>query len=204
MLDVGCGPGVAIALAARPDATVAGVDPSAVMVAQARRRNRRAIAAGLVTVAEGAAERLPFPDVSFDAVLAVNSLTHWRSRDDGLREVARVLGPGGRLVLLLRLRDPGAGRATRAAYGFPAGELPQLAAALCAAGLEVTAEERRTTDGELTVAVLATRSRPGMGRRSPPWSEPANRSHDPIPAWEPRGNERHPSATEAHDDDDGL
>jgi ubiquinone/menaquinone biosynthesis C-methylase UbiE len=95
VLDVGCGPGVAISLAARPDTTVAGVDPSDVMVTQARRRNRRAIAAGLVTVDEGAAERLPFPDASFDAVLAVNSLSHWRSRDDGLREVARVLAPGG-------------------------------------------------------------------------------------------------------------
>src|SRR5262245_42418303 len=62
VLEVGCGPGVAVALAARraTEGLVVGTDPSPVMVAQARRRNRARIGAGRVEVTPAPAERLPY------------------------------------------------------------------------------------------------------------------------------------------------
>ncbi|MEH2509339.1 ubiquinone/menaquinone biosynthesis C-methylase UbiE [Nitrobacteraceae bacterium AZCC 1564] len=101
VLEIGFGPGegVAAVLAAAPTAQIAGVDPSPVMLAMARRRNRAAVAAGRVSLVEGAAEHLPFGDASFDAVFAINSLQLWQDVPAGLREVRRVLRAGGRIAL---------------------------------------------------------------------------------------------------------
>jgi ubiquinone/menaquinone biosynthesis C-methylase UbiE len=155
VLEIGCGPGLALAAAARgPAARITGVDPSAVMVAQARRRNRHA---ARVTVVEAGAEALPLGDASVDAALAVNSLSHWRERDGGLAELARVLRPGGRAALVLRLRNPAAGRLDRSAYGLPAERTGELEAALGAAGLQPTARRTGDCDGEATLALLVTR-----------------------------------------------
>jgi SAM-dependent methyltransferase len=159
VLEIGCGPGLALAAAARgPAARVTGVDPSAVMVVQARRRNRRR---AHVTVLEAGAEALPLADASVDAAIAVNSISHWRERDRGLAEVARVLRPGGRAALVLRLRNPAAGRLDRSAYGLPAERAGELEAALGAAGLEPTARRTSDCDGEATLALLVTRGRRG-------------------------------------------
>lgn len=153
VLDIGCGPGVGVRIAADRAGTgrAAGADPSAVMVRQARRRLR---GTGSVVV-QAPAERLPFPDGSFDGVSAVNSASHWESLDAGLREVRRVLVPGGRLVLVLRLHDASAGRASRAAYGLRPERLEPLRAAVRAAGLEIVAEARHEVDGEQTLALTA-------------------------------------------------
>jgi SAM-dependent methyltransferase len=160
VLEIGCGPGLALAAAARgPAARITGVDPSPVMVAQARRRNRRA--AERVTVLEAGAETLPLADASVDCAIAVNSLSHWRSRERGLAELARVLKPGGRAALVLRLRNPEAGRLDRSAYGFPAERTGALEAALNGAGLQPTGRRERECDGEATLALLVTRGSRG-------------------------------------------
>ena len=102
VLSIGFGPGVGLTeLVARlRNGRAAGIDPSPAMVAQARRRNRSDIDAGRLVLAEAAAERIPWPDGSFDGVLAVNSIQLWAPLPDGLREVARVLRPGGAFVAL--------------------------------------------------------------------------------------------------------
>jgi ubiquinone/menaquinone biosynthesis C-methylase UbiE len=102
VLSVGFGPGVGIAALVRrvPRGTVAGIDPSTTMVDQARRRNRRAIDAGQVTLVRAGAESIPWPDDAFGGVVAVNSMQLWDPLDAGVREVARVLAPGGTLVTL--------------------------------------------------------------------------------------------------------
>jgi ubiquinone/menaquinone biosynthesis C-methylase UbiE len=102
VLAVGFGPGVGIhELAGRlPRGCIAGIDPSPTMVDLARRRNREAVRTGQVALFEAAADAIPFPDGAFRGIVAVNSMQLWRPLDGSLREVARVLAPGGALVAL--------------------------------------------------------------------------------------------------------
>jgi ubiquinone/menaquinone biosynthesis C-methylase UbiE len=101
VLEVGFGPGVVVgrlsdlASAGR----VAGVDPSREMVAQARARNAAAIRSGRVDLRHGSVESLPFGPGDFDKALAVNSMQVWPDRATGLREIGRVLRPGGKVAL---------------------------------------------------------------------------------------------------------
>lgn len=117
VLDVGCGHGRSLAnLAARaPKGRVTGVDPSALMVDIAVHRNRSLVKARRVDVTIAAVEALPFPDGSFDKALCVHVLYFWASLDAGLREIARVLKPGGQLALVFRSAAD-----DRAVAGFPA------------------------------------------------------------------------------------
>lgn len=97
VLDVGCGDGeLACALAAR-GGDVIGLDPNPAMLAAAR---ERAAAANVPAVFQaGRAEALPFADASFDIVSAVTVLCFVPDARKALREMARVLRPGGRLVM---------------------------------------------------------------------------------------------------------
>ena len=88
VLDVGCGSGELLALAAGRGAVVAGVDPAEGMRALAAR------AVG-VEVRDGDAEHLPWPDASFDVVLAVNALQFADDIGAALAELVRVTVPGG-------------------------------------------------------------------------------------------------------------
>lgn len=90
-LDVGCGPGAALERAVATGAAVSGVDPSASMVTRAAKRVPDA------DVREGSAEDIPFPDDYFTIAINVASFHHWSDREAGLREIRRVLAPGGRL-----------------------------------------------------------------------------------------------------------
>jgi ubiquinone/menaquinone biosynthesis C-methylase UbiE len=101
VLEIGFGPGVAIELLAErvTSGRIDGIDPSSEMVAQAAARNAASIGAGRVALRQGFADRLPFDGGSFDKVLAINSVQVWPDPAAGLREVRRVLRPGGRVAL---------------------------------------------------------------------------------------------------------
>ena len=102
VLDVACGTGV-VALAAAalvgPGGRVVGLDPSPAMLAEAR---ALPTPAGGVPVEwhEGVAGALPFPDASFDAVTCQLGLMFFPDRVAALREMGRVLRPGGRLAVM--------------------------------------------------------------------------------------------------------
>ena len=90
ILDLGCGDGQLTARLAQSGAILTGVDADARMVEAAKARGLEAHHA--------MAERLPFPDASFDAVFS-NAALHWvRDQDAMMAEVRRVLKPGGRFV----------------------------------------------------------------------------------------------------------
>jgi ubiquinone/menaquinone biosynthesis C-methylase UbiE len=96
-LDIGCGPGAAVRMAAAIAEESVGVDRAQPMIDIARRRSR-----GLdnVRYEVGSAEALPFPGDAFTVVWAAHSFHHWENRREGLAEVARVLADGGRLLIL--------------------------------------------------------------------------------------------------------
>jgi arsenite methyltransferase len=99
VLDVGCGPGFYVAElldTVGPEGVVAGVDRSRDMLAVAARRT-----AGKANVGfhEAGATGLPFEDESFDRALSVQVFEYVEDVPGALREVRRVLRPGGRLVL---------------------------------------------------------------------------------------------------------
>ena len=82
---------------------IAGIDPSAAMLAQAQARNAAAVAAGKVDLRQGEAGRLPFANEAFDKAFAINSMQVWPDVGAGLREINRVLRPGGVLALAFTL-----------------------------------------------------------------------------------------------------
>jgi SAM-dependent methyltransferase len=101
LLDVGCGTAaMAVAAADRwPDVQVEGVDLSAGMLAVAARTVDAAGAAGdRVHLTQAPADRLPFADGAFDVALSAFVLQLVPSRPRALREMRRVLRPGGRLA----------------------------------------------------------------------------------------------------------
>ncbi len=97
VLDVGCGDAVLSVRLAAAGAEVTGVDTDPRMLAAARERADNSGEA--VAFVEGNILSLPFPDTSFDTVVAVAVLCFVEDIERAVREMARVLRPGGRLVL---------------------------------------------------------------------------------------------------------
>jgi len=102
VLEIGTGTGSVLLLVGRvaPDATVIGLDPDPEALAVAGRKLRRAGVEARLD--RGYADRLPYPDGSVDRVLSSFMLHHLPpdAQQAALREVRRVLAPGGRLHLV--------------------------------------------------------------------------------------------------------
>lgn len=105
VLDVGCGGGRTVAklAAIAPQEKVYGVDYSAESVAMARKVNRRAIETGRVEIREGSVSQLPFSDGMFDVVTAVETHFWWPDLPNDMREVFRVVKPGGTVVVIAEI-----------------------------------------------------------------------------------------------------
>jgi ubiquinone/menaquinone biosynthesis C-methylase UbiE len=110
VLEVGFGPGIAIEELARhaSQGRVFGVDHSDVMVRQARRRNPDRH----VELVHTSVDRLPDFGAPLDAMLAVNTIKFWGEPVERLRDLRRLLRPGGRIALVTQPRSPGATRET--------------------------------------------------------------------------------------------
>ena len=154
VLDIGCGPGRSLTeLAARaPRGRIVGVDPSELMIEIAAQRNRSLIDASHVEVVLSGVESLPFPDDVFDKAQCVHVLYFWKEIETSLREIARVLKPGGRLGLLFRTNADLKAIASFPAeiYRFPA--LADISAALERAGMDVHVAVDGANDPALVLA----------------------------------------------------
>lgn len=102
LLDLATGTGALARafLRAHRTATVVGCDINTSMLAVARKRLGPEIAAGRCELLLASADRLPFPNQSFDAVSIAFAIDDMPDRHETMREIRRVLRPGGVLILL--------------------------------------------------------------------------------------------------------
>ena len=84
---------------------VSGVEISKTMIRQARKNNRQLIEKGVVELLDGSIGQLPFDDDQFDMVATFNTLYFWPEPEKNIREVMRVLKPGGGFYCGIRPED---------------------------------------------------------------------------------------------------
>jgi len=151
VIDIGCGPGAAARQAARRGATVTGVDPAVVM-----RRVARVLTLPTTRVryVDGRAEHVPAPDASATVVWSIATVHHWQDVEAGLREVRRVLRPGGRFVAIERKTTAGA--RGHASHGWLPEQAHAFAEHCVAAGFEQPIVEENTDGDRTTISVRAT------------------------------------------------
>jgi len=134
VLDVATGTGdLAIDIArARPGAVVIGLDPSHQMLAIAGEKLEKRKLDDRVTLVVGDAQALPFKDHEMDAATIAFGIRNVPDRAAGLRELARVVRPGGRIAVL-ELGEPKGGIMSRAARFHTRHVVPKLGALLSGA-----------------------------------------------------------------------
>jgi SAM-dependent methyltransferase len=110
ILDVGCGGGKTINRLAQlvPHGKVFGVDISSDMVEYSKELNEELIAQNRVQIVEASVERMSFPDNHFDLVTAFETYFFWPNFRGALKEIKRVLKPGGKLFLVNEMVKDGA------------------------------------------------------------------------------------------------
>lgn len=101
LLEIGCGSAMLLAEQAAHVRHVAGLDLSGTQIAMARRRLAKRIAAGTAEIVLGNAMSLPWPDGRFSVIGSLNCLKFVPDAPKALREMYRVLRPGGRLVITI-------------------------------------------------------------------------------------------------------
>jgi ubiquinone/menaquinone biosynthesis C-methylase UbiE len=99
VLDLGCGAGHASFAVAPHAASVTAFDLTAQMLEMVEREASARSLKNIATV-QGMAEMLPFPEAHFDCVISRYSAHHWHDVPAALRELRRVLKPGGRALLI--------------------------------------------------------------------------------------------------------
>ncbi len=100
-LEVGCGSGNFMRSNASHVRSITGLDHSEDMVKLASRYNRRRIDTGTAEFRQGDASEIPWGDEKFSAAAAIGTFMFWQKPLDSLKEIHRVLRPGGRLVISL-------------------------------------------------------------------------------------------------------
>ncbi len=110
ILDVGCGGGRTIEklAALAPKGMVYGIDYADGSIAASRSKNAQLIQDGRVEITQGSVSQLPFPAGKFDLVTAVETQYYWPDLVDDMREILRVLKPGGTLVVIAESYKKGA------------------------------------------------------------------------------------------------
>lgn len=165
VVDLGAGMGPAAMRAARLGAQVVAVDPTPMMRRVLSSRRRVSSERGRISVHDGAAEALPLADACADGLWSVNTMHHWSDLGAGLAEIARVLRPGGRIVLVDEdFADPThpshAAHQKRAAdhqHHFDHVEPDDVATRLGTHDVEIIEAARRSIAGRPAVVIHARR-----------------------------------------------
>jgi SAM-dependent methyltransferase len=155
VLDIACGDGVLAELLSGNARSITGIDISDTLISAARARLKDSAHVRLLT---GDMHAIPLPDAQFDHVFLMHALAYTRRPIEVLREAARVLRPGGRLVVAAL--DAHAHKATMQTYDHvnlgiaPAALRQQLEqAGLVVARCEVSSREERPPYFEVVTAL---------------------------------------------------
>ena len=106
ILDIGCGGGKTVArLSGLADGgKVYGIDYSPLAVEKSRKHNKKLIAESKVKIDRASVSKLPYEDCKFDLVTAVETYYFWPDKLNDLKEVLRVIKPGGKLLMIFEMR----------------------------------------------------------------------------------------------------
>jgi SAM-dependent methyltransferase len=172
VVDIGAGMGPGTVLAARAGASVVAVEPTPFMRSILTTRRLASRQRERITVVDGGAEQIPVDDDSVDAVWAVNTMHHWVDPEQAAAEIARVLAPGGRVVLVDEdFMDPAhpeheawgerhhADEDEHEHHGFQMVDATHMGDLLSAAGLTDVEAGTRTLADRPVIAVTATAPR---------------------------------------------
>ena len=107
ILEIGFGNGIFFnqVFSAANNLQIAGLDFSKEMVKAATRNNVTNIDAGKLSLQAGSSDKIPFRDNSFDKVFCINVIYFWEQPADHLREIYRVLKPGGKFYTSIRTKE---------------------------------------------------------------------------------------------------
>lgn len=161
VIEIGCGPGMGVRAALKRvgrDGFVAGVDQSPAAAHFAAHAAHGAVLQGRAVIMRAGVADLPFRDMMFDRAFTVNTFQFWPDPARGLREIARVLAPNGRLVITQRAPNPE--RHTNfAGAGGGMERISQASALLKTQGWRII-DERCTPDGSRLISVSVVAERP--------------------------------------------
>lgn len=161
VLEIGCGPGMGLRAALKRvgrGGFVAGIDRSAVAAHFAVHAAHRAVFHGQAVIMRAGADDLPFRAAMFDKAFAVNTFQFWPDPARALREIERVLAPGGRLVITQRASNPDK-PTSFAGAGAGMERSSQASALLKTLGWRIV-DERCVRDGARLMAVSVVAERP--------------------------------------------
>lgn len=99
VLDIGCGGGMTLKRMSQSVGHLTGLDYSETSVEQSRLMNERDIQAGKMEIILASVEKMPFGEDTFDKIITVESFYFWPDHLENLKEVRRVLKPGGMFIL---------------------------------------------------------------------------------------------------------
>jgi cyclopropane fatty-acyl-phospholipid synthase-like methyltransferase len=134
VLEIGCGPGVALELClARAGVRAVGVDHSGLMIAQARKRNARAVKDGRLSLVEGTIDAVPADLAPFDKLFSINVI-QFVDRAAFVARAKALLKSGG---VMATTYQPRHAKATRADALKMAAELGDLLRAAGFTGVRV-------------------------------------------------------------------
>jgi SAM-dependent methyltransferase len=156
LLDVGFGGGLVLKAAAAIGSYAAGIEISQPMLARARRLFRHEIQSGRIEIKDASVSSIPYPDRTFNKAVTINTLHFWPDPGVGCRELARVLKPGGQVVIAVRPKEY-LRRIAFTEHGFTAFDDDELRTLLRGAGFsDVRIEHHDDAEMGIVLAIANT------------------------------------------------